>query len=86
MHDACGNKPCTSSTSESIDLKGGVPCCVLQLQHVPDIKSLGISPEHYKGSGDAKPSEERAQKHEHYASLYNQARALSIRCRQCVQH
>jgi len=75
---ACGNKPCGNKPCAlGDDLKGGVPCCVLQLQHVPDIKSLGISPEHYKGSGDAKPSEERAQKHEHYASLYNQARAPS---------
>jgi len=42
-----------------------------KLQHVPDIASLGINPDHYKGSGE-QPSEERAQKHEHVASLYNQ--------------
>jgi len=42
-----------------------------KLQHVPDISSLGIDPEHFKGSGE-RPSEERSQKHEHYASLYNQ--------------
>lgn len=45
--------------------------CVVQLQHVPDIASLGINPDQYKGSGE-QPSEERAQKHEHVASLYNQ--------------
>lgn len=57
---------------------------LLQLQHVPDIKSMGIHPEHYKGSGAAKPSEERAQKHEHYASLYNQARVhLEHSYREC---
>ena len=31
---------------------------------MPDIASLEINPDHYKGSGE-QPSEERAQKHEH---------------------
>ena len=46
------------------------PACA-QLQHVPDIASMGINPDHFRGSGE-KPSEERAQKHEHYAAIYNQ--------------
>ena len=32
---------------------------------------MGINPDHYRGAGE-KPSEERAQKHEHYAAIYNQ--------------
>ena len=32
---------------------------------------MGINPDHFRGAGE-KPSEERAQKHEHYAAIYNQ--------------
>ena len=54
-----------------------------QLQHVPDIASMGINPDHFRGAGE-KPSEERAQKHEHYAAIYNQvgmgSSLLTLRC------
>lgn len=54
-----------------------VPLARAQLQHVPDIASMGINPDHFRGAGE-KPSEERAQKHEHYAAIYNQA-GISLR-------
>ena len=50
-----------------------LPPARAQLQHVPDIASMGINPDHFRGAGE-KPSEERAQKHEHYAAIYNQVR------------
>ncbi|KAK9836009.1 hypothetical protein WJX81_005706 [Elliptochloris bilobata] len=42
-----------------------------KLQHVPDIASMGINPDKYRGSGET-PREERAEKHEHVAAIYNQ--------------
>ena len=50
-------------------------CCdacllVVQLKKVPDYHGSSFNPEEV-GNNDIEPSPERAQHHEHYASLWN---------------